>query len=278
MRVNANSSDFSNNHRSETECEASQNSELETTQCENGYLARNIEQELFSAQTDMHNLKSADERIAELFELMKPQRKVLLSILNSCYEKQPVHEINLLVATVQKDNVSVYSAARFCLLLEEAGALARCTYDDDSLKMAVASKPEADFEDCEDYYDVDKPNKVLWLTTLEGRAFVEADNFQDRLLALFLEEETYLPIYKQVLTLCSREEGASLSDISGAIKESPLLKEPPLHAAYFAEKLEKSDALVWKKSWHITDTGKEALLRLGDVVYAQTEDAREVVS
>ncbi len=217
--------------------------------------------------------RTADERTADLLKAMAPRRTVLLGILSSCAEPQPVANVNALVDRLQENNFSVYTAANLCSLLEKAGALERVTADgtpaDD-----VEAEPQVVVVDGVEYLEAAEPAEVFWVATDTGTAAVEADKPLDRLRELFEDDAVYRPIYKRVLTLCATEGGANTKALGEAVDKDPLVQKPRFYAARFIDRLEKCDALAWQKTWVTTEIGKAGLDMLADVADdGQTEDA-----
>lgn len=209
--------------------------------------------------------RPAEERIDDLLTAMAPRRKVLLSILSACAEAQPVSQVNKLVDELQENNFSVYSAANLCTLLEKAGALERITADGEPAE-DVELEPQVVVVDGVEYLEAVEPVETFWLATDAGRAAVEADKPLERLRALFEKDAAYQVIYKRILTLCAAEGGAKTPDINDAVDKDPLVQKPRFYAPHFVDKLEKCDALAWKKSWVTTDIGQAGLDMLADVV------------
>lgn len=209
--------------------------------------------------------RTPEERTADLLKAMAPRRKVLLGILAFCEEPQLVDDVNAKVDELQAHNFSVYTAADLCSLLERAGALEHVTDEGGSLEDAEEQEPEVVEVDGVEYLEVKKSAPTRWATTAAGMAAVEADRPLDRLNALFAEDETYLPIYKRVLSLCDADGGCTIKALGDAVDKDPLVQKPRLYVAHFVDKLEKCDAVEWVDSWVTTEVGKTGLEILKDV-------------
>lgn len=209
--------------------------------------------------------RSAEERTADLLKAMAPRRKVLLGILAFCEEPQLVDDVNAKVDELQAHNFSVYTAADLTALLERAGALEHVTDEGGSFEDVEEQEPEVIEVDGVEYLEVKQSAPTRWATTAAGLAAVEADRPLDRLNTLFAEDETYLPIYKRVLTLCAANEGATIKALGDAVDKDPLVQKPRLYVAHFVDKLEKCDAVEWVGSWTTTEVGRTGLEILKDV-------------
>lgn len=221
-----------------------------------------------------HDDRPAEERIEELLDRMTHRRKILLSTIAFCREPQEISKVNDHIDELQADNYSVYSAATLCGLLEKAGALDRI-YTDGEPAEELSAEPEVVVVDGVEYLEAKAPVEVFWKASEEGLAIVDADKPLDRLEVLFEEDVRYLPIYKRILTLCSAEGGATTPSINSKVDNDPLVQKPRLYGPHFVDKLEKNDALTWKKVWIITNTGKAALDLLADVDDTENTTAEE---
>ena len=208
--------------------------------------------------------RSAEERTADLIKSMAPRRTVLLGILSFCAEPKPVAEVNALVDQLQENNFSVYTAANLCTLLEKAGALERITADGAPAE-DIETEPKVVVVDGVEYLEAGDPVEIFWASTDAGMAAVEADKPLDRLRELLEEDAAYQPIYKRVLTLCAAEGGANTKGLGDAVDNDPLVQKPRFYVAHFIDRLEKCDALVWKKAWITTEVGQAGLDLMADV-------------
>lgn len=218
--------------------------------------------------------RTPEERIDDLFKSMAPRRKVLLGILAFVEEPQTVDAVNAHVDKLQEDNFSVYSAANLCSLLERAGAIERVTADGTPAD-EVEVEPKTVVVDGVEYLEAAEPVEVFWRITPAGQAKLDSDKPVDRLRALLDEDAKYAVIYKRILTLCAAEGGATTPAINGKVDNDPLVQKPRLYAPHFVDKLEKCDALEWRKAWYTTEIGKQGLEMLADVVDAPAAESEE---
>lgn len=208
--------------------------------------------------------RPAEERIADLLKSMAPRKKVLLSIIGFCEEEKPVSEVNALVDELQENNFSVYTAANLCSLLEKAGAIERITEEGEAAE-DVENEPQVVVVDGVEYLEAAPTIEMRWVATQAGMDAVEADKPLDRLMNLLEEDKKYAVIYKRILTLCAEDGGANTKALGEAVDKDPLVQKPRLYAPHFMDKLEKCDALIWKKTWITTDIGIKGLEVLADI-------------
>ena len=214
------------------------------------------------------------ERIDDLFKSMAPRRKVLLGILAFVEEPQTVTDVNAHVDKLQEDNFSVYTAANLCSLLERAGAIERVTADGTPAD-EVETEPKTVVVDGVEYLEAAEPVEVFWRITEAGQAKLDSDKPIDRLRTLLEEDAKYATIYKRILMLCNDASGATTPTINGVVDNDPLVQKPRLYAPHFVDKLEKCDALEWRKAWFTTEIGKQGLEMLADVVDEPTAEYEE---
>lgn len=210
-------------------------------------------------------LKPAAERIADLFTAMAPRRKTLLGILAFCEEPMAVEEVNAHIDQLQLHNASVYSPAALCDLLKEAGALELVDAENE-ITNSLEAEPVVVEVDGVEYLEPGEPLELFWHTTPEGMDAVNQDNPLERTRALLDEDVKYATIYKRILELADTEDGVTIKAINNVVDNDPLVKKPRLYAPHFVDKLEKSDAIEWNGAWQTTETGREALQLLSDVI------------
>lgn len=214
--------------------------------------------------------RPAIERIDELLRTMAPRRKVLLGTIAFCREPQSVSAVNAYIDEMQEYNYSVFTAANLCTLLEKAGALVRIT-EDGKVADDVEATPKTVIIDGVEYLEAQDPVEIQWLSTEDGIEALEADKPLERLNELFAEDELYLTIYERILRLCAASDGATVAVINEAVDNDPLVQKPRLYAPHFIDKLEKCDALTWRKAWQITDIGQTGLELLSQIEDNATE-------
>ena len=215
------------------------------------------------------DIRTDAEKIADLFKAMAPRRKVLMGILAFCTEKQLVPAVEAEVDELQKNNFSVYTAANYCTLLEQAGAIRRIS-EDGTDYANVTVEPVVVEEDGVEYLKPGTPPESFWVTTEEGCKYLEADKPAQRLRELFENEPIYHPIYKHILLLCSDEAGKTTRELGEAVDDDPILQDPRLYVQRFIDRLEKCDALIWEKTWKTTDIG---LLGIEELEKAADDEA-----
>lgn len=198
------------------------------------------------------------EKITDLFKAMPTHRRTLLGILEFCLEKQTIPAVAARIEELDEYEVSVYKAANYNHYLAKAGAIVRIDINEENMK-DIKVEPVLIEEDGVEYYIVGTPPEAFWLTTEEGKKYLEADDPLGRLRELFEKEQKFLPIYKQVLELCSADGGASIVAMGKLIDDNPLIQKPRMYVNRFVEFLEQRGALVWKKPWRITAIGQIGL-------------------
>lgn len=220
--------------------------------------------------TSAYAARPAEERTRELFAYMNPHRQVLLGILEAALEPRPDEQLREAADKLREHKFSVYSAANLCSMLEKAGALERATEDGTPYANYVP-RPDVVVVDGEEFYQPSKPPAVWWHTSEAGRRAVEANRPLERAERQFEREPELLPLYKRVLTWTSREEGATMTQLSGAVDSDPLISEPRrFFVQHFVEALERCECIVWQKTvWKTTEVGRRALEEL----LADVEDA-----
>lgn len=204
----------------------------------------------------------AAERIADLLEKMAPRRKVLLSIIAGCETRAAAEDVEALVADLEANNQSVYTAANYCVLLERAGALVRTDAEGGPWEESVPEPVTEVDEDGNEYLTVPEQAPTFWEATEEGLAAVAEDHPEERLAAVLADYADYRTIYERLLALCDQEGGAAMKALGDAVDNDPLLRNPRRYAAFFLEHLEKNDAVVWDGTWKTTDLGHEVLASL----------------
>ena len=203
--------------------------------------------------------------LTAILTIRRVKGALLLGILAACAEPQPASAVNARVDELQENNFSVYSAANLCSLLEKAGAIERVTAEGEPAE-DIEIEPQTVVVDGVEYLEAREPVEIYWHITEPGRAALEADKPLERLRALLDEDAAYAPIYQRILRLCTADGGATTPAINNAVDHNPLVQKPRFYAPHFVDRLEKCDALAWKKAWCITDIGRAGLDMLADVV------------
>ena len=208
------------------------------------------------------DMRPAPERIASLFDEMPGRRDVLLALLDSCQVRRSDEGVSDIVADVQRENRSVFSAITLCRMLEKAGALAHVREDGEPFNEDELGY-ETFVEDGVEYIRAAQPPASFWETTADGTAYLAADDPAQRVRELFGREDDYLPVYKYLLVRCL--DGCGVKELEATVDEHPLTQEPRLYVQHFLKQLEDAGALKWDGAWRTTGCGASALAELDSV-------------
>jgi hypothetical protein len=202
---------------------------------------------------------------------------VLLDILRFLDTPKHADVLRQKVEELQRYDLSVYSGYDFSLLLDEAGAIRKVNEDGSRFDEEAEQLPDVVEIDGVKFFKPTDGKQVFWLTTDEGRAYLEADDPFGRLAELIAGESRYQTIYKGLLEFCGNEAGRSAEELAGLIDNDPLVQKPRRYFSYFVKKLEDCGALSWAKGWHTTEVGERGLelLLSRDGANDGTEDERE---
>ena len=206
----------------------------------------------------------AEERTASLFENMPTRKLVLFGILEFCKEPRQVSEVNEHIDLLQRSSMSVFTAADLTHLLEQAGSIERISSQGTTI-VEEAQCPETVVIDGVEYLQPSVPEVSYWKTTEAGLKMLATNQPLNRTKKLFEDERNYLPIYKRILTLASREGGAATALITKAVDSDALLQNPRYFSPRFVERLEKCQTLIWDGAWKTTELGERCLEDLGEV-------------
>lgn len=192
----------------------------------------------------------------ELFESMGTRREVLMGILSFCCEERSVAEVEAEVGRLQAGDYSVWSGAKLCAMLEDAGALER-------LGQARGREPQKVEVDGVAYWQPVAGGPTSWRITAKGVDALEHDDPMARLCGLLAEQERYRPVYRTVLAMCAREGGVDAVSVGKAVDDDPLLQKPRMYAPAFLNGLASCGAVKWTGSaWCATQVGRSALAQL----------------
>lgn len=211
--------------------------------------------------------RPAQERTRELLAHMSPHRQVLLGVLRAAKEPRSNEQITQAVDDLRTHKFSVYSPSNICTMLEQAGALVRVTAE---------GAPYADYvptpliveEDGVEFYQPTTPPTVYWRTSEAGLEALVANDPEKRAIHQLEREANLQPLYKRVLTLCARTQGATMSQLSGAVDSDPLIANPrEFFVQHFVEALERCECIYWQgDAWHASELGASLLAtHLADV-------------
>lgn len=192
--------------------------------------------------------RPAEVRTAELFERMKPRRKVLLGVIDLCREPAEVPAVNERIDELQAAQRSVYDGPALTALLERAGAIER-------LQEAEPQEPKTVVVDGVEYLEPAEKITVRYQSTPAGLAMLQADRPAERLDAALEKDAIYKPIFLRILKACGEEGGKSAKELGALVDSDPLLQSPRFWAAHFFNILGECDALVWNGTWQTTELG-----------------------
>lgn len=208
--------------------------------------------------------RPADVRIAELFERMARQRRLLLGILEHCATPRTLASIRERVGSLQENHRSVFGLDTVCAQLEQAGALARVLESGEPYAYDEDAEPQTEVVDGVERIKPRTPPTVFWLTTDAGRAKLASHDPAAKLAKLLQDDEAYLPIYERVLTLCAAQGGSTMAELGRAVDGDPLVQSPRFYAAHFVNNLEACEAVSWESGWVTTEVGLRGLAMLAD--------------
>ena len=205
--------------------------------------------------------RPAKERITELFNNMNPHRRVLYGVLREM--KQPISNARAkdVIENIRAHKFSVYSPTNICTMLEVAGAVER-VLEDGKPYSEYQPEPEIIVEDGVEYYKPTEAPAPFWCITEAGEAQLETYDPKQKLEEQLEREKEYKVLYKRVLVLGSREEGATMKQFSAAVDSDPLVATEPrdFFVQHFVEALERCEAVAWDGSvWRTTKLGTQAL-------------------
>ncbi|MCR5582879.1 MAG: hypothetical protein K6F70_04640 [Eggerthellaceae bacterium] len=218
--------------------------------------------------------RPASVRIAELLDRLGSQRATCLGILGACAEPAPYERVREVVEEAQRGNASVFDAGRLCSLLQRAGALERVD------ERGFPYDPDETLEEVSDgdarYLRASAEQDAYWLATPDGLAAIPSENYSAELEKLLEADAVYLPIYRSVLRMASREEGVKAPTLMAALDRDPLLQRPKRSCTLFVQRLHDVNALEWRGAWFATELGAKALRDIDDACQAEpmTEGAR----
>lgn len=207
------------------------------------------------------NGATRDERIEALFAQMPTLEKMLFNILDTCKEPVATQDLEAHIAKLKEHHHAIYTPATLCTLLEQAGALDKCTEDGTSLADYV-QEPLKVIIDGAEYWEVAPAPVIYWMLTPEGLAQLETYKPLERIDQCYTQEPQYAQIFTTVLELCARVGGSSIKQIGDVVDDEPIMQNPKRYAMYFIDKLEHAGAVEWQGSWIATAPGQEYLQKL----------------
>lgn len=204
--------------------------------------------------------RPAIERTRELLGYMRPQRVVLLGIVEAACEPISSSAIAEKIEQLREHKFSVYDPSNLCTMLEQAGALERITEDGEPY-VHIEPEPDIVVVDGVEYYQPTYPPAVFWQASAAGLEALDENDPEERLDRLFVSEAELLPVYKSVLEMICAEGGAAMTALSGGIDNVELIAKPRrFFVQHFVENLERCEAAAWDgATWKATDLGHRAL-------------------
>ncbi len=204
--------------------------------------------------------RPAEERTRELFAHMAPHRQVLLGVLREATEPCSDEHMKDVIEELRAHKFSVYSPSNICTMLESAGALERVTSDGTAYDDYIP-KPDIEVVDGEEYWVPTDPPEVYWQITEAGHSALERNDPEKRILAQLERESEFAHLYKRILSATSKEEGATMPQLSALVDSDPSIAKPRrFFVQHFADNLERCECIAWQgRSWKSTPLGERIL-------------------
>lgn len=207
-------------------------------------------------------------RVADAFEAVPGNQRVLMAVLQACREPQTSEELDAIMAPILENNRSVHSAVELRKVLEDHGAIRYVKSDEEELAEAKMRDAEENGEveipeiDDEGFYVVSTPAPGAWQLTEAGQAYLDGDPVGAYARDLLeTREPHYAPVYRELLELLS-EGPATKQEVDKVAESSPLTAEPRMYGGHFVGELEKAGAAEWDGAWAITEYGRTLLAEL----------------
>lgn len=207
-------------------------------------------------ETEEQQPESVDPAIAipDLFAKMKPQRKILLAIIDYCRTDRYSDDIDGMLHPLMSNRKSVYTPEILRDLLERNGALEYTESEEDPI-------PEEDMVDEDGNLVVVEMPEGTWKSTPEAIHYLDGQNPKKEALEAIEKHSKYRRIYREILQFCA-ESPRTAQEIDEHVNDDPLLQEPRRFSGYFVGHLEDTDAMEWIGKWTTTETGKAVLEEL----------------
>lgn len=203
--------------------------------------------------------RPALERIDDLFVKFNPRRRVLAGILRYVDTPQTADNVQAKVDELQKYDFSVYTAANYGMLLEEAGAMVKTDENGVLFSESPEQQPECITIDGMKFLKPAPWREVYWCATDDARTYLAADDPLARFQELLIRDARYFDIYERILKACAEEGGAKTPTLNALVDNDPLVQNPRLYTAHFTELLERCEALRWQGTWVTTEIGNALL-------------------
>lgn len=207
-------------------------------------------------------------RVADAFEAVPGNQRVLMAVLEACREPRLAEELDAIMGPILSHNRSVHSAVELRRVLEDHGAIRYVKSDEEQLAEARALDAAENGEvevpeiDEEGFYVVSTPAPGTWQITEAGREYLDADPVGGYARDLLERREPqYAPVYRELLELLA-EGPATKAEVDKVAESSPLTQEPRMYGGHFVGEMEKAGLAAWDGAWTITEPGRELLAGL----------------
>ena len=201
--------------------------------------------------------------IEEVYESMPTRKRVLDGILAFLNTPRSAEELSEEVERLQEYSKSVYTAANYSSILEQAGAIQKCTGDGRPIDGTLS--PQIVTVDGAEYYKPLGFHNVHWVVTETGACAASSHNPLDRIQKLFDTNPGYLEVYKALLQACEVGGSISTETIRTLLDGHPALENPKHYTPFFIDQLDAAEAIVWRGSWRLTEAGIDGLALLDTV-------------
>ena len=213
--------------------------------------------------------RPASERIQEVYDRLKPRKRVLNGILRFLDEPKRADVLQAKVDELQEYDYSVYDGYSYSKLLYRAGAIDKVDEDGDPFPEDYEQEPDIIEIEGVRYYKPTDGVMVFWITTQAGWDFLAKDDPEQRMKELLNDQAIYAPIYRLVLEACASPAGASAQFLADLVDGNPLLEKPRRWSSFFTKRLEDCESIIWAGAWKITDVGRKALGILAEIMASE---------
>ena len=219
--------------------------------------------------------RPASERIQELFDRLKPRKRVLMGILRFLDEPKRADVLQEKVNELQEYDFSVYDGYSYSKLLYRAGAIDKVDENGEPFPEDYEQAPDIIEVEGVRYYRPTEGVMVYWITTQDAWDFLAKDDPEARMEELLHDQIIYAPIYQRILEACASPEGASAQFLADLVDSNPLLLKPRRWSSFFTKRLEDCESINWRGAWKITGIGRKAQGILAEIIAEQEARAAE---
>ena len=219
--------------------------------------------------------RPAAERIQEVFDRLKPRKRVLAGILRFLDTPKRADVLQEKVDELQEYDYSVYDGYSYSKLLYRAGAIDKVDENGEPFPEDYEQEPDIIEVDGVRYYKPTDGVLVYWVTTQDAWDFLAKDDPEQRMKDLLNDQLIYAPIYQRVLEACAASDGASAQLLADLVDSDPLLEKPRRWSSFFTKRLEDCESINWRGAWKITEIGRKAQAILSEIIAAQEAEAAE---